>query len=87
MENHQQRKETNMKKILMTTAILAIVPVMAVATPAFPPGAKSLDCDITKFKPVMSTLVPGKILYWNNPTCVVPEDGPEIEEEEELAES
>lgn len=74
MENHQQRKETKMKTF-MTTAIFAIFPVVAMAAPATPPGAESLNCDIDKFKPVMSTVNPGEVLYWNNNTCAVPESG------------
>lgn len=61
-------KETTMKKLLLTLA-MALMPFAAIAQPTAPAGGYALDCDQTMWKPIMSELNPGTVLYWNNRTC------------------
>lgn len=67
-------------------AVAAFVAVPFVAAAERPAGYQALDCDPDMFKAVRSERT-GEILYWNNRTCAVPEDGPTKEEIEELSEA
>lgn len=40
---------------------------------AAPTGGEALDCDQSMWKPVLSA--DGEVLYWNNRTCAIQEDG------------
>lgn len=62
-------------KLQLTVAALVAAPFMALADA--PAGGHALDCDQSMWIPVMSELRPGEVLYWNNRTCAIQEDGPE----------